>query len=299
MSRNMFQGPTQRIRTRPTLYSSKGRSQPLFDGIVALLSRLIDRINIHPDTVGTWAYFFLKNSLTRKYLIGQTNEHWIFRFNGRSITLRKNDMADLMVFLQVLEKRIYDFPLGLCRSPKHIVDCGANIGLSAVYFADTFKGSRVYGFEIDEGNLLLMKKNTEPFAARVCITDAGIYKTDGFLYLERGPYNYSHKLSSRGTRKVKTLSLETVMERFGIDFMDILKIDIEGGEFALTERLDYVLPRVGCLMIEFERPNQNKLQVRAFKEKLRSNGFIYLGSRMNVDCYMNARTDRGEPLARP
>jgi hypothetical protein len=123
-----------------------------------------------------------------------------------------------------------------------------------------------------------------------------VYKTDGHLYFEKSAYNYSHKLAGRGTQKVETLSLESIIGRFGIDFIDILKIDIEGGEFALIDSLDYILPVVGCLMIEFEEPNNNKAQIAAFKEKLRANNFVFAGTRLNVECYTSAAGKPDEAL---
>jgi FkbM family methyltransferase len=257
---------------------------------LVFFGRILDRMGIHPDTMGRLFYFLFNRSLRRKYLISQTDEHWIFQFDCRTLALRKHDMADLIVFWQIIEERIYDFPLALTRSPKHIVDCGANIGISAAYFADKFADARVYGLEIDQGNLALMKKNAEPFGARIIPIGAGIYKTDGQLYFEKGDYNYSHKLAPHGAQKIDTISLATVMDRFEIDFVDILKIDIEGGEFDLTDSLDHCLPRVGCVMIEFEEPHKNKDKVDAFKEKLRDHKFVHSGTRMNVDCYFTNRS---------
>ena len=258
----------------------------MINRVLVFLYRMKDRLGLNGDEVGKWFYLLFKNALKRKYLVSETEEHWIFRFNGRSIALRRNDLADISVFWQVIDRRIYDFPLKLRRSPKHVVDCGANIGLSAVYFADKFADAKVYGFEIDRDNFSLLKKNAEPFGKRIVPTNAGVYKEDGRLFFQKGDYNYSHKLATSGTRTIDTLSVGTITEKFRIDFIDILKIDIEGGEYELTDNLDRFLPKVGCLMIEFEDPHKNKPKVDAFKQKLHKNNFTYFGSRLNVDCYI-------------
>ncbi len=256
---------------------------------LTFFDRMLDRLGIHSDTMGRLFYFLFNKKLRRQYLISESDEHWLFAFNDRTLFLRKHDMADLIVFWQIIHERIYDFPVSLRRAPKHVVDCGANIGISAAYFAEKFPESKVYGLEIDEGNLVLMRKNSEQFGTRVIPVGAGIYKTDGQLYFEKGDYNYSHKLAPSGTRQIDTLSLATVMAKFDIDFIDILKVDIEGGEFDLVDTLDHCLPKVGCVMIEFEKPHKNRADVDAFKEKLRNNRFVHSGSRVNVDCYVSAR----------
>src|ERR1700741_4382586 len=67
---------------------------------------------------------------------------------SHQLKLRKGT-SDLEVFREIFLFNTYDFPVP---EPRTIVDAGANIGLSAVYFANRFKDATIFAVEPESSN---------------------------------------------------------------------------------------------------------------------------------------------------
>ena len=135
---------------------------------------------------------------------------------------------DGAVFRQTYMWRELDAPFPF--SPATIVDAGANIGVTTRYLARKFPGAQVISLEIDEANLALLRYNTahlrqvtvRPMAlwghrARVTIENPGA-ETDGYRAVE----------SRDGD--IEAIGVEELLDESGIRTLDLLKMDIEGGE---------------------------------------------------------------------
>src|SRR5438128_1024549 len=66
---------------------------------------------------------------------------------NRMLTIRPST-SDLRVVLKVLADHEYTTPLPI--NPKLIIDAGANIGISALYFANRYPNARIYAIEPEE-----------------------------------------------------------------------------------------------------------------------------------------------------
>lgn len=113
-----------------------------------------------------------------------------------------------------------------------IFDIGANVGIyTLVASVLTGKDGRVYAFEPLEENLLYLRKhisinninNVEvlPFAVSNC---------SGSLSFEKNRDRFQGKLSEAGTIKVNSIRIDDFVKANNVK-PDILKIDIEGGEY--------------------------------------------------------------------
>src|SRR5438477_2567010 len=96
---------------------------------------------------------------------------------GQTYWLR-NTLSDRSIFFQIIVQREYDTQqwsvlhqriedsyrriLGSGKIPI-IIDAGANIGLSARWFATRYPHARVYAVEPDEANLLVLRRNSQGF----------------------------------------------------------------------------------------------------------------------------------------
>jgi FkbM family methyltransferase len=141
--------------------------------------------------------------------------------------------GDITILYEVFAEQAYwipdtALPTG---SVAQIVDCGAHIGLTALYFAYRYPRARIVAIEPSPTNFELLLANTvhEPriVAIQACVSDrAGVSR----ISLD-GP-GWGHRIGSTGT-EVVALTLQNIRESCGIDTIDVLKLDVEGAEKAV------------------------------------------------------------------
>ncbi len=186
------------------------------------------------------------------------------------LLLRANGGADAFTHSEVFEHQYYRLPLE--RPPATILDLGANIGLSAIYFARTFPGARLACVEPVAENLQVLARNLEMNAVRAEVISAAVDVTDGTVWMERGKMDYAHRIaaepapSSAGQFAVPAVSVASILRRLGWSRIGLLKMDVEGHERKLlTHDCDWLhLVDSMCLEYhqEFAEPELARLAAR-------------------------------------
>ena len=116
-----------------------------------------------------------------------------------------------------------------------IIDAGANIGASAVYFLETYANSFLYCIEPEQNNWNLLQKNTEKYAEKK-LFHGGISNQDGMLYLEdpnrstMGFVTHQENRPDQNLIAVPAISPSTLLQEMQALAPMIFKIDIEGAE---------------------------------------------------------------------
>ncbi len=148
--------------------------------------------------------------------------------------------SDLQVFRQVFLECQYRDPSS--NSPQYIVDAGANIGLSSVYFLATFPSCRVVAVEPHPQNVTLARQNLEAYGDRCRIVAGAVWNREGEIYVERGSFRggdywacTTQEQHTDGGVLVPAARIESVAAEAGFPQIDLLKIDIEGAEVPVFE----------------------------------------------------------------
>jgi len=207
--------------------------------------------------------------------------------------------TDRRAFEQVFISRQYAWGPVLRQAPRVIVDGGANVGYSAAFFARAFPEATIIAVEAAQSNMALLEHNTAALD-NVHVVHAALWNRDEPLELEDATvdtWSFSvREAGDRGERSpdgpatstVEGITLPTLMERFGLDFIDFLKLDIEGAEAVLFESGEQWLDRVGALAVElhehkapgctssFERAIEDRVVQR---ERRHENEFVQLRPR--------------------
>jgi FkbM family methyltransferase len=167
--------------------------------------------------------------------------------------LRANNGADAFVHSEVFENHYYRLPLR--SAPATILDLGANIGLSAIYFARCYPESRIACVEPMPGNLKLLIRNLRKNAVEAEVIAAAIDAKDGVVAMEYGAADYGHKIAAAAPSnvllEVASVSVPSILRRLGWDRIGLLKIDIEGHESVLLSQACEWLADVDALCVEY------------------------------------------------
>lgn len=175
----------------------------------------------------------------------------------RPILLRSHT-TDFSTFKQIFHLKEYDIKFNF--TPTVIIDAGANIGLASLFFNNRFPNALVYAIEPESTNFAALKNNVYNFP-NIIIHHAALHHTANLelQLFDRGIGHWgfsTQKIDSQTemerSSRVGTISIDSLMTRYEINCIDILKIDIEGAENELfTSYYSGWLPKTRCIIIEF------------------------------------------------
>lgn len=152
------------------------------------------------------------------------------------------------LYNELFRNRIYDF------SPSTpnplIIDCGANIGLSIIFFKITWSHSRVIGFEPDPDVFRVCSNNIKSFGFEdVQLIPKALYKANSIQPFKKG-LNDEGRIIPQG--KSSGFCVETVLlSDFITGPVDFLKLDIEGAETEVLRECAPKLSLIDKLFIEY------------------------------------------------
>ena len=167
---------------------------------------------------------------------------------GREAVIRVPDLAapltirtgtsDLAIFDEVVIDHGYRFHLD--QAPQVIVDVGANIGMATLWFKKRWPQAEIIAVEPDPANFALLQRNVGGLPG-VRTVQAALTPVDGSIGFETEGLRASSfhiRDLKPGEAGVAAISMRTLMERFGLERIDLLKLDIEGAEKEVFEATD-------------------------------------------------------------
>lgn len=167
--------------------------------------------------------------------------------------------SDVLTFHQVIADNGYAMPFDLDAEPTVIVDAGANIGLSSVWYAQRFPRARILAIEPEPDNFAQLLRNVAtypnitpvraalwPTSGEVRLSDP---RTGSFGFRVEGPAAVEAAVVD-GEGLVPAVSVPQLIAEHGLSTIDILKIDIEGAERPLFEGDTSWLESVEVIAIE-------------------------------------------------
>lgn len=157
--------------------------------------------------------------------------------------------SDLEVFNQIIVNRELDDLIKFVLKKKivvnTIVDAGGNIGLSTIVFARSFPGARIITIEPDKGNFEILSRNCSINKVAPILLNLGLWSSSRRLYFDygfRGGREWSITLTELPNENqfIDSTSINDILKEYSLETIDILKIDIEGGErYIFDENSEY------------------------------------------------------------
>lgn len=163
------------------------------------------------------------------------------------ITLRTKT-SDLAVYEKVVRNQEYATH-SVNIDARVIVDLGANVGFSTLYFAKQYPNAIVIAVEPDESNYSRLVAHTKSSDAVFCVKSA-IWNENTSVIIS-GETNSDFRTSSDGKgQSVEAITVDELLKRYSIDYVDVMKIDIEGAEKKIFESPNNWINKVGLIVIE-------------------------------------------------
>ena len=210
---------------------------------------------------------------------------------GREVVFRGSTDKGVMSHFFTPNYRIRDSPASPVRV---IVDAGANIGIETLRFRHFHPKAMIVAIEPDSGNFAILSRNTDS-DDKIALLNSGLWSHKCRLHIISGAsaegFSAEEVKGDPQPGDVDAVSIPSIMESFGLNEIDILKLDIEGAEyqvFAATE-VESWIRRVKVLI--FECPDADRPgTTQTIFEKLAGLDFV---CHIHGECFVLIRKDTG------
>lgn len=164
-----------------------------------------------------------------------------------------------------------------------IIDCGANIGMSVLYFKRCYPQSAIIAFEPNPTTYSLLDKNVKSFElTKVTLHNLALANSVGNIPFhfndDKGTLTGSIQ-SNRGGEKVVEVKCEKLSSFINeLTQVDLIKMDVEGAELKIVEDLmqSGAISKVKELIVEYHHniPGENN-SLSHFLKMFEQAGFDY------------------------
>lgn len=153
------------------------------------------------------------------------------------------------------------------KAPEWMIDAGAYIGDTTAYFLSRFPELKVVALEPNPPSYEMARQNLKLYGDRAILLRKGLFSTEQILCFAGGGTGAS--IANSGF-EIDCTTVLSLLERYSIPHVDILKMDIEGAEEAVfLSQPEAWLSRIDLLILEIHGPHIKSLVSRV----LRENGF--------------------------
>ncbi|SFV56590.1 methyltransferase, FkbM family domain protein [hydrothermal vent metagenome] len=224
-------------------------------------------------------YHYMKNKNEREFI--RLYDRWSHigrykRVDGVEFLSYRFDVPDLLSFIwQFKEHFVYEiYRFKSNTKTPTIYDCGANIGITSLYFKSIYPLAKIYAFEADPQIAKILQKNLSTNGIDdVDIIDAAVWIDDnGIKFAIEGAdggsiYGDGKKIEMRSVRLKEYLESEK--------HIDLLKIDIEGAEVEVLNDCKDSLSNIDNIFIEYHSWSNKKQNFSSILKILEESGFRY------------------------
>lgn len=163
--------------------------------------------------------------------------------------------SDVMVLRQVFLSEEYAW--NLPAAPKVIVDGGSNVGITAVFFANRYPEAKIIAIEPEARNFELLRRNVAAYPLIIPVCGALWHENGSVDVVDPGEGNWGYR-TEEGTvaqgkalrGAVRAFTMDCLMAEYGLERIDLLKIDIEGAEKELFSHANGWLSKVETILME-------------------------------------------------
>lgn len=226
-------------------------------------------------------YLFLKDPMYREYcfLFSKYLKHPRYKpatvkMLGWQISV-PDTLSFLYQFKEIFQESTYAFDSA--NSSPVIYDCGANIGLSCLYFKKLFPQSTLHAFEADPDIFGHLQKNLKNngFSNGVILHQKAVWiNNEGISFSKEGADGGS-VIHDQASNVVKVASVR-LRALLAAEKIDLLKLDIEGAEEMVLEDCDGYFGNVDKVFFEYHSHTNRPQAFGKLLDLMQRNGFRYI-----------------------
>lgn len=180
-----------------------------------------------------------------RWLPSRGDEARELRLNEWTVNVRRGDG------IPVYEQFGLDVYRAEVRGPvRAVVDLGANVGLATMRFARRYPDARLVCVEPDPAARELLSLNLGRQRIAAQIHEAAIVGTPGHYAVEEAHHPGANRIVPAPDGEIEGITLATLLDRAGLDRVDLMKVDIEGGEREMLDSVPAWADRVRALILE-------------------------------------------------
>ena len=164
-----------------------------------------------------------------------------------------------------------------------IIDCGANIGMSILYFKKLFPNSKIIAFEANPNAYKLLEKNMlDNEIQNVELHNIALFDKETeisfFISDDKGTLLGSTQAERGGTFELKVPAQKLSTYLKNIQPVDLIKMDVEGAEIEIIADLfdsTYISKAKEYIIEYHHNVGESKSGLSSFLQKFESNGYNY------------------------
>lgn len=231
-----------------------------------------------------WFYRFLKSSDYRRFIwysiVYGSKKRFVsrnFSFNGFKIFV-PDTLSFIWQYKEIFADESYKFH-NKSLNPV-IFDCGANIGISCLYFSRHYPPAKIKAFEADPNIVKILNENLKKNnIENVEVIGKAVWINCDSIELSLEGTDGASIYARKNLQRVPTTRLKNHLEKE--IKIDMLKMDIEGAEYDVLKDCKNSLVNVENIFIEYHSFTDSDQKLSEILKILEENKFRYFIKTVN------------------
>lgn len=204
-----------------------------------------------------------------------------YRGKNQIIKVNLRNDIDQSVWNEIYKHKEYRrIEMIIVKAKYPIMDIGAHAGFFSLYVTELNSQIDIFAFEPEKDNLIALKNNIQLNNFKnIKIIPLALAKNTAQRLFKITKDNHNHYLMNENEaevntkgRIINTISFSDFCQKYKLNKISLMKIDIEGGEYEIINSLnknDYI--KIQNIIMEYH--NNKEYNYKQMEATLRQNGF--------------------------
>ena len=166
----------------------------------------------------------------------------------------RTSSTDLTVAASCLKDQEFIVAKEHLNNVSFVVDAGGYIGTAAIAFHKMFPNAKIVTVEASETNFAILKKNVAQFPQITAINKALTGEDTTLKLFDQGTGNWGFSpvaaAGSKVLQEIQGISIPTLLKEYSQTKIDVMKLDIEGGEKDVLDKSSKWIQHVDMIIAE-------------------------------------------------